>query len=76
MTLRERLKLAWAVLRGRQTWPDDYPTPWAYEAAAHALSRRHEQLRGLLTDDELIEEVWNAKRRDDIRRSLAKRTAT
>ena len=32
-----RIKLAWAVLRGQQTWPDGYPTPWAYEQACKAL---------------------------------------
>lgn len=65
-----RVRLAWAVLRGRQTWPDGYPTPWAYEAAAAALWKRHEQLRGLPENAALVEDCWNAKRRDDIRRAL------
>jgi hypothetical protein len=38
MTLHERIRLAWAVLRGHQTWPNGYPTPWAYEQVCKALA--------------------------------------
>jgi hypothetical protein len=38
-SLWSRLKVAVAVLRGREWWGDDYPTPWAYEQVCKALRR-------------------------------------